>query len=81
MNRLQTALREEAEADSRESAILEVQKYLHTQWRGIRAWRKFEHLLGGCSAEGQVSHVLSARVSCRPMGWSYLGANQMAHLT
>ncbi len=81
MNRLLTALREEAEADSRKSAILEVQKYLNNQWRGIRARRKYEHLLVGCSAEGHVSHVLSARLSSRPMGWSYLGANQMAHLT
>lgn len=80
MNRLLTALREEAEADSRKSAILEVQKYLNNQWRGIRARRKYEHLLVGCSAEGHVSHVLSARLSSRPMGWSYLGANQMAHL-
>jgi len=36
MTRLLTALREEAEADSRKSAILEVQKYLNNQWRGIR---------------------------------------------
>lgn len=34
----------------------------------------------GCSAEGHVSHVLSARMSSRPMGWSRRGVDQMAHL-
>lgn len=33
-----------------------------------------------CSAEGHVSHVLSARLSSRPMGWSIDGANRMAAL-
>ena len=27
----------------------------------------------GCSAEGHISHVLSARESSRPMGWSKKG--------
>ena len=80
MNRLLTAQREEADADSRQCSIQEVHKYLFIQSRGIRAIRKYELLLVGCSAEGHVSHVLSARVSSRPMGWSYLGAYQMAHL-
>ena len=34
----------------------------------------------GCSAEGHVSHVLSSRMSSRPMGWSKLGATKMAEL-
>ncbi len=33
-----------------------------------------------CSAEGHVSHVLSARMSSRPMGWSRKGVDRMAHL-
>ena len=57
MNRLLTALREEAEADSRKSAILEVQKHLNNQWPGIRARRKNEHILDGSSAEGNERHV------------------------
>ena len=70
MTRLLTALSEEAEAPSRKSAILEVQKYLNTQWRGIRARRKCELKLDGCRAEGHVSHVVTARLSRRPKGWS-----------
>ena len=34
----------------------------------------------GCSAEGHVSHVLSDRMSSRPMGWSRRGADKMCHL-
>ena len=33
-----------------------------------------------CSAEGHVSHVLSARLSSRPMAWSKDGAERMAKL-
>ena len=33
-----------------------------------------------CAAEGHVSHVLSARLSSRPMGWSLDGAEKMAKL-
>ena len=34
----------------------------------------------GCAAEGHVSHILSERMSSRPMGWSKTGARQMAKL-
>lgn len=33
-----------------------------------------------CSAEGHISHVLSARMSSRPMGWSLDGAERIANL-
>ena len=33
-----------------------------------------------CSAEGHVSHVLSARMSSRPMAWSLSGAERIAQL-
>lgn len=33
-----------------------------------------------CAAEGHVSHVLSARLSSRPMGWSIQGAERIAKL-
>ena len=34
----------------------------------------------GSSTEGHVSHVLSSRMSSRPMGWSMKGATKMAKL-
>lgn len=33
-----------------------------------------------CSAEGHVSHILSERLSSRPMGWSLAGAERIAQL-
>ena len=80
MNRLLISFREEAQEDSRKQAILEVQGYLNNNWSGIQARRKYRGQLVGCSAEGHVSHILSERLSSRPMGWSCLGANQVAHL-
>ena len=40
----------------------------------------YKKALPGCSAEGHVSHVLSARMSSRPMGWSRTGAAKMSQL-
>ena len=34
----------------------------------------------GSSTEGHISHVLSARMSSRPMGWSRQGADSLAHI-
>ncbi len=34
----------------------------------------------GCSAEGHVSHILSSRLSSRPLGWCETGVDQMARL-
>ncbi len=61
-------------------SIEKVINYLNNNWPGIQARRIYRDILVGCSAEGHVSHVLSARLSSRPMGWSYIGANQVAHL-
>lgn len=37
-------------------------------------------IVDGCSAEGHVSHILSDRLSSRPMGWSKQGADRMSKL-
>lgn len=39
-----------------------------------------DKVITGCSAEGHVSHVLSDRISSRPMGWSETGADRMSKL-
>lgn len=80
MNRLLISFLEEAEQESRRESIEKVIKYLNNNWQGIKAHNTYREVLVGCSAEGHVSHVLSARLSSRPMGWSYVGANQVAHL-
>ena len=76
-------LREEhaqAATDSRKRTIEDCHKYLMNNWNGIKAYRDYGAYIIGCSAEGQVSHILSSRLSSRPMGWSRTGAHQIAHL-
>lgn len=41
---------------------------------------KGEEGVVGSSTEGHVSHVLSSRMSSRPMGWSKKGVAKMAQL-
>lgn len=60
-------------------AILELQRYALGNWSAVM--RSYHNkLLSGCSAEGHVSHVLSDRLSSRPMGWSQTGADRMSKL-
>lgn len=60
--------------------IDEAANYFLENWMPAR--RRLLHYEGvvGCSAEGHVSHVLSGRMSSRPMGWSTRGASIMAQL-
>ena len=69
-----------AEDENKIEDIKTALKYFLNNWDGIKV--KVEDVGGcwRCSAEGQVSHVLSARMSSRPMGWSTFGCDQMAKL-
>lgn len=59
--------------------ILELQRYALGNWNAVmRSYH--DKRLNGCSAEGHVSHVLSDRLSSRPMGWSQVGADRMSKL-
>ena len=59
--------------------ILKLQRYALENWNAVL--RSYHNkLLKGCSAEGHVSHVLSKRLSSRPMGWSQVGADRMSKL-
>ena len=68
---------EEAATESRKTAIAAAWKYIDNQWDGIGQLYKEAELK--CSAEGHVSHILSERLSSRPMGWSRAGAEHMAN--
>lgn len=48
-------------------------------WSAVRRTLR-NMLVNGCSAESHVSHVLSDRLSSRPMGWSQIGADRMSKL-
>lgn len=60
--------------------LQESKEYILSNWMAAR--KRLEHKDGviGCSAEGHVSHVLSSRMSSRPMGWSRTGAAKMSEL-
>jgi len=60
----------------RQERIRDALRYICNNWDGIVSQVKHPHV--GCSAEGHVSHILSSRLSSRPMAWSYTGAEKMA---
>lgn len=53
--------------------------YVLGNWAAVRRTLR-NKLVNGCSAESHVSHVLSDRMSSRPMGWSQTGADRMSKL-
>ena len=53
-------------------------RYILNNWEGIR--NLFGEEKYKCSAEGHISHILSDRLSSRPMGWSLEGADEMARM-
>jgi len=56
----------------------EFRQYVFNNWQGIEIHNT--DTCGGSSAEAHVSHVLLARMSSRPMGWSREGLKYMAKL-
>lgn len=69
-----------APTEKRKKAIQECRRYIKRNWEGIEIYKRYPEEIKGCSAEGHVSHILSARMSSRPGGWSTKGADQMARL-
>lgn len=63
----------------KQEPIQALQTYVLGNWAGVmRTYHS--KILEGCSAEGHVSHVLSERLSSRPMAWSQTGADRMSKL-
>lgn len=60
--------------------ICQSKEYLINNWVKIRNRKKYANEIHGCSAEGHVSHILSDRLSSRPMGWSKQGVHKMSQL-
>lgn len=69
-----------AESDRKKEEIEQARRYIMNNWKGITIYNTRGHEITGCSAEGHVSHVLSSRMSSRPLGWSKKGAENMAKL-
>ena len=67
-------------ASAKKPEVIEAMRsYVLGNWIAVRRTLK-NKLVNGCSAEGHVSHVLSDRLSSRPMGWSQVGADRMSKL-
>jgi len=60
--------------------IEEAQECILSNWMAAKTRLCHKNGVLGSSAESHVSHVLSARMSSRPMGWSRKGASKMARL-
>lgn len=54
--------------------------YILNQWEAIIIKNNDEDARMGCSAEGQISHIFSSRLSRNPLGWSKVGVDKMARL-
>lgn len=76
VKRLENCLKAENGIDR----IQENKAYILSNWTAAKLRLKHKDGIKGCSAEGHVSHVLSSRMSSRPMGWSIKGMSKMAEL-
>ena len=63
----------------KEDPIQDLRAFVLGNWAAVRRTLRNKKV-GGCSAESHVSHVLSDRLSSRPMGWSQIGADRMSKL-
>jgi len=63
----------------KEEQIEKLERFVLENWTAIRRSLK-DKKVKGCSAESHISHVLSDRLSSRPMGWSKRGADRMSKL-
>ena len=66
------------EPETKRKSVQEARTYIIGNWEGIM--RQYEADYVGCSAEGHVSHILSSRLSSRPLGWCKTGVDQMSRL-
>jgi hypothetical protein len=66
--------------DEKKADMIRNFKYFYERFDGIEVHADPDECLVGCSAEGHVSHLLSSRLSSRPLRWSERGADNIAKL-
>ncbi len=69
---------EETESETKKESVKDSRRYIINNWEGIKNQYNNDYI--GCSAEGHISHILSDRLSSRPLGWCRDGVDQMARL-
>lgn len=67
----------ETPSKTKVASMKKARQYIVNNWMGIINLYKEEY---SCSAEGHISHILSSRLSSRPMGWSLIGLDEMARM-
>lgn len=72
------ALEADAKENTERKRAREFRRYIERNWSGIAIYN--QEPCGGSCTEGHVSHVLSKRLSSRPMSWSRAGLRVMAEL-
>ena len=60
--------------------VEEAAEYILSNWMAAKLRLRHKDGVLGSSTESHVSHILSARMSSRPMGWSRQGAASMSEL-
>ncbi len=73
-------LKNNVSSESGRKRLEESEKYILSNWMAARRRLVKGGDICGCSAEGHVSHVLSSRMSSRPLGWSVKGMSKMTEL-
>ena len=68
----------QTESETKKESVKDSRRYIINNWEGIKNQYNSDYI--GCSAEGHVSHILSDRLSSRPLGWCRTGVDQMARL-
>lgn len=69
-----------ARTPAQQERVQEALRYLESRWDGVQAWKRYEGIWPGCSAEGEVSHVYAERLSSRPKSWRRVGVDQMSRM-
>ena len=69
---------ESTKIDTKKESVKDARRYILNNWQGIKNQYNDDYI--GCSAEGHISHILSDRLSSRPLGWCKEGVDQMARL-
>lgn len=80
LRRIFRLIMEETESESKKEQVRKTRDYILNHWEAIIIRNDDSDARTGCSAEGNVSHIYSSRLSSRPLGWSRTGVDQMARL-
>lgn len=73
-------LKKKVTSPGRLSRMEEGIQYILSNWTAAKLRLRHKEGVRGSSTESHVSHVLSSRMSTRPMGWSKKGMGKMAEL-